>query len=170
MKSKIAVLMCLIALLMCQSCRMLDVLAGNQKAGTVDRLWSDVPPVQGAEKADLAIPLAARLIVRTLMQGKVNFIAFTAPGHAQEVQDFYSDERMKAAGWTPTNGCVADTDTKPSQGAVCTFIRPNDENQNGLIIVIAEDAEKKQTQIFYLRFDVASDEIKKGKAAGSEQR
>src|SRR5712692_5909524 len=92
------------------SCRMVETLTGNPSAGTVSSLWPDVPPFEGATKADLEIPLAARLIIRTVMNGKINFIAFSTSKSAQEVQDFYSNERMKAAGWTPNEkGCIGDT-------------------------------------------------------------
>lgn len=154
MSARTALLLCLMAVFVCQSCRMADVLVGNERAGTVDQLWPDIPPVAGARKADLAIPLAARLIIRTLTAGRMNFIAFTTDRTAQEVKDFYSKERMKAAGWVAgEQGCVGDTDSGASQGAVCFFIRPNDLRENALAIVVAEDAERGETHIFYARFD-----------------
>ncbi len=133
---------------------MAEALAGGERAGTVDQLWSDIPPIPGSKKADLAIPLGARLIIRAMTQGRVNVIAVTTDRSAQEVQDFYSKERMAANGWiTGEAGCVGDSDEQPSQGAVCFFIRPNDSRENGLAIVIAEDPEKGETHIFYARFD-----------------
>src|SRR5437016_4028562 len=102
------------------SCRMIGTLTGNEKAGTVSSLWPDVPPLAGATKADMQIPLGARLALRAMMQGKVNFIAFTTDKSAQDVKDFYSNDRMKAAGWTPNEkGCIGDTENEKSQGAVC---------------------------------------------------
>ena len=154
MKIKGMLLLCVVALFMCQSCRMMEVLAGSERAGTVDRLWSDIPPIDGAKKTDLAIPLGTRLLIRTIMQGRMNFIAFTTTRSAQEVQEFYSNQRMKAAGWEAGDqGCVGDTESAPSQGAVCFFIRPNDNTENALAIIVAEDAEKGETHIFYARFD-----------------
>src|SRR5678815_1965530 len=82
------------------SCKLGERLAGDKNAGTVSTLWADVPPFQGATKSDLEIPLGARLFIRTMMQGKVNFISFRTDRPAQEVKDYYSRERMKAAGWT----------------------------------------------------------------------
>src|SRR5882762_11715438 len=70
------------------SCRMVESLTGGEKAGTVNSLWPDVPPFAGATKADLAIPLGARLALRAAMQGKINFIAFKTSSTAQEVKDF----------------------------------------------------------------------------------
>lgn len=158
MKTKNSIILVgLLALTFCISCRMMDTLAGNEKAGTVDKLWSDVPAYETATKADLAIPLGARLLIRTAMQGKVNFIAFTTGDDAQKVKDFYSADRMKAAGWTANEeGCVGDSDTE-SQGAVCLFERKNGEKEEGLAIIVAQDEKSKQTDIFYARLDLTQE-------------
>ena len=170
MTIKLGILICATALIFCQSCRMLDVLAGSESAGTVEALWADVPPVDGAKKADLAIPLVSRLIIRTFTQGKVNFIAYTTPRSAAEIQSIYANDRMRAAGWTPSNGCVADAESGPSQGAVCVFIREKDSKENGLAIVVAEDPEKKETHIFYARFEIESEKKDPNSEAGRRAR
>jgi hypothetical protein len=114
-----------------------------------------VPPLAGATKADLEIPLGARLAIRAMMQGKINFIAFTTDQSAQDVQDFYSNERMKAAGWTPSDkGCVGDTEDKDTQGAVCLFKRKDGTKEEGLAIVLAQDEKTKKTEIFYVRIEL----------------
>jgi hypothetical protein len=134
---------------------MIETLTGNDKAGTVDSLWPDVPPIEGATKADLAIPLGARLLIRAAMQGKVNFIAFTTDKSAQDVQNFYTPERMKSVGWKASEkGCVSDTEEKKSQGAVCFFNRQDGSKKEGLAIVLAQDEKSKQTDIFYVRVDL----------------
>ncbi len=141
----------LIVLVVC-SCKMVETLTGNPSAGTVSSLWSDVPPFEGASKADLEIPLGARLLIRAALQGQINFIAFKTTKSAQEVQDFYNKERMKAAGWTPSEkGCVADTEDQKSQGAVCFFSRKSGDKQEGLAIIVAQDEKTKETEIFYAR-------------------
>lgn len=84
------------------SCRMVESLTGGEKAGTVNSLWPDVPPFPGATKADLAIPLGMRLILRAAMQGKINFIAFTTSKSAQEVKDFYSACGPHEVSWVDT--------------------------------------------------------------------
>lgn len=152
---KSAILVCLLVLSVGLSCRMIETLAGNESAGTVERLWADVPAFDGATKADTEIPLGARLIIRAVMRGKISFIAFTANRPAQEVQNFYTVERMKTAGWTAgEEGCVGDTEEKPSQGAVCFFNRKNGAIEEGLAIVAAEDEQTGQTHIFYARIDL----------------
>src|ERR1041385_3167845 len=89
------------------SCKLAERLGGDKNAGTVSTLWPDVPPFEGATKADLEIPLGARLIIRAMSQGAVNFISFRTSKTAQEVKDFYTNDRMKPAGWDPHDkGCV----------------------------------------------------------------
>ena len=137
------------------SCRMVESLTGGEKAGTVDNLWPDVPAFGGATKANLAIPLGMRLILRAAMQGKINFIAFTTPRSAQEVKDFYNANLMKSAGWTPNEkGCIGDTEDEKNQGAICLFERHDGTKKEGLAIIVAEDQKTKQTDIFYARIDV----------------
>src|SRR5262245_2901438 len=104
------------------SCKLSERLGGDKNAGTVSELWPDVPPFQGATKADLEIPLGMRLLIRGMTQGKVNFISFRTDKPAQEVKDFYSTARMKAAGWTANDkGCTGDTEDTKNHGAICFF-------------------------------------------------
>jgi hypothetical protein len=153
------ILVCLLVAMVGGSCRMVDTLTGNGKSGTVDALWPDVPPIAGANKSDLALPLGARMAIRAAMQGKVSFIAFTTEKSAQEVQEFYTKERMKSAGWVANDrGCISDTEEKKSQGAVCLFNRHDGEKKEGLAIVLAQDEKSKQTDIFYVRIDLTEPE------------
>jgi hypothetical protein len=155
LRASTSILALILVLAVAVSCRFAESLTGDPKAGTVSSLWPDVPPLAGATKADLEIPLGARLVIRTMMQGKVNFIAFTTDESPQAVQDFYSNDRMKAAGWTPGDqGCVGDTEDQGSHGAVCLFKRKDGTKQEGLAIIVALDDKTKKTQIFYARIDM----------------
>jgi hypothetical protein len=149
----ILVLMLLVSVVL--SCRMAESLTGGPKAGTVNSLWLDVPAFAGATKADLEIPLGPRLAIRAMMQGKVNFIAFTTQKSAEDVKNFYTNDRMKAAGWTPNEkGCIGDTEDEKSQGAVCLYGRKDGGKEEALAIIVAQDEKTKQTQIFYARIDM----------------
>ena len=89
------------------------------------------------------------------MQGKINFIAFTTDQSPQDVQNFYSNDRMKTAGWTPSEkGCVGDTEEKDTHGAVCFFKRKDGTKEEGLAIVLAQDEKTKKTEIFYARIEL----------------
>ena len=137
------------------SCRLTETLTGDKNAGTVSTLWSDVPPLPGAVKSDMEIPLGARLAIRAMMQGKINFISFKTKQTAQEVKDFYSNDRMKTAGWTPNEkGCIGDTEDQTTQGAVCLFERKNGGKDEGLAIVLGQDEKTKETDVFYARIDM----------------
>ena len=137
------------------SCKLGERLAGDKNAGTVSTLWPDVPPFQGATKSDLEIPLGARLFIRGMMQGKVNFISFRTDQPAQEVKDFYSKDRMKAAGWNiDEKGCVGDTEDSQNHGAVCLFDRKDGGKHEGLAIIVAQDEKLPETNIFYARVDM----------------
>jgi hypothetical protein len=134
---------------------MVESLTGGEKAGTVNSLWPDVPPFAGATKADLAIPLGARLALRAAMQGKINFIAFTSSKSAEDVKNFYSVDLMKSAGWTPNEkGCIGDTADQKNQGLLCFYQRHDGDTKEGLAIIVAEDEKTKQTDIFYARIDL----------------
>ena len=138
------------------SCKLGERLAGDKNAGTVSTLWSDVPPFEGATKADLEIPLGARLFIRGMMQGKVNFISFKTNKTAQEVKDFYTKERMKVAGWNAdARGCVGDTEEeKNNHGAICLYQRKDGGKDEGLAIIVAQDEKLPETNIFYARIDM----------------
>lgn len=136
------------------SCKLSERLGGGKSAGTVSELWPDVPPFQGATKAELEIPLGVRLLLRGMSQGKVNFISFRTDKPAQEVKDFYSIERMKAAGWSANDkGCSGDTDDSKNHGAVCLFSRKDAGKEEGLAIIVAQDEKLSETNIFYARID-----------------
>jgi hypothetical protein len=136
------------------SCRLSERLGGDKNAGTVSELWPDVPPLQGATKADLEIPLGVRLLIRGTTQGKVNFISFRTDKSAQEVKDFYSVDRMKAAGWTANDkGCTGDTADTKNHGALCLFSRKGGGKEEGLAIIVAQDEKLPDTNIFYARID-----------------
>ena len=139
------------------SCKLSERLAGDKNAGTVSELWPDVPPFQGATKAEIEIPLGMRLLIRGMTQGKVNFISFRTDKPAQEVKDFYSNDRMKAAGWNANDkGCTGDTEDTENHGAVCLFSRKNGGKEEGLAIIVAQDEKLPETNIFYARIDTTN--------------
>jgi hypothetical protein len=155
MRNSASILTLVVILAIALSCRLTESLTGDPKGGMVSALWPDVPPYPGATKADMELPLSTRLIIRAAMQGKINFIAFTSGETAQHVQDFYSIDRMKTAGWIPhEKGCIGDTEDQQSHGAICLFERRDVARREGLAIIMAQDEKTKQTNIFYARIDL----------------
>ena len=138
------------------SCKLGERLAGDKSAGTVSTLWSDVPPFAGATKSDMEIPLGARLMIRAMMQGKINFITYRTDKTAEDVKSFYTNDRMKAAGWNANQktACVGDTEDSKNHGAICLFSRKDGGKDEGLAIVVAQDEKLPETNIFYARVDM----------------
>jgi len=155
MRTSISLLVILLLLSVGLSCKLSERLMGDKNAGTVSSLWPDVPPFNGATKTDVEIPLGARLLIRTMSQGKLNFISFRTDKPAQEVKDFYSKERMKAAGWNADDkGCTGDTEDSKNHGAVCLYERKDCGKQERLAIIVAQDEKLPETNIFYARIDM----------------
>jgi hypothetical protein len=139
------------------SCKLSERFAGDKNAGTVSELWADVPPFPGATKIEAEIPLGVRLLMRGMIQGKVNFISFRSDKSPEEVRDFYSNERMKAAGWAPTDkGCSSDADDEKHYGVICLFSRNTAGKEERLAILVAQDEEAPETNLFYARIDATN--------------
>ncbi len=159
MKRKTIAIMLSVAMVLTLGCGALNVLTGGT-SGTVGSLWPDVPPFTGATKANLDLPLAAKLAVQAMFQGKLEFIAYTTNKTSQDVQAFYTADRMKASGWdtSETGGCTGSSTDSSSQvqgaGAFCFFGKQAAGKDIGLAIIVAQDDKTKQTQIFYVRIDV----------------
>jgi hypothetical protein len=157
MKASASLLALILILGVAISCKLSERLAGDKNAGTVSELWPDVPPLQGATKAELEIPLGVRLLIRGMSQGKVNFISFRTDKSAQEVKDFYSNDRMKAAGWNANDkGCTGDSEDSKNHGALCLFSRKGGGKEEGLAIFVAQDEKLPETNIFYARIDTTN--------------
>jgi len=155
MRTSVSLLVILLLLSVGLSCKLSERLMGDKNAGTVSNLWPDVPPFAGATKTDVEIPLGARLLIRTMSQGKLNFISFRTDKTAEEVKNFYTKERMKAAGWSADEkGCTGDTEDMKNHGAVCLFQRKEAGKQEGLAIIVAQDEKLPETNIFYARIDM----------------
>jgi hypothetical protein len=144
------------ALVFTTACGMVTSLFSGRSSGTVNELWADVPRMDGMEKADMEMPLAARLGLQAIMQGRMNFIAYTTDASPQAVLDFYTAERMAEQGWTTQEGtgCFGDAETAEA-GTICVFTKSSDAKNEFLGIVAANDAETNQTAVFFARVDAS---------------
>jgi hypothetical protein len=144
-------------------CGMINSLIGvTESAGTVSELWPDVPPLEGATKADLEIPLAFQLMIKAIAKGGVNYIAFTTPKTPDEIKGFYTAELMQTNGWQAVDmegneasqqSCVGNQADTGNAGAFCMFSKKEGDKDTLLAIIIAQDNETKQTSVFYARVD-----------------
>lgn len=159
MKHRLMVVALLVgALIFTSACGMVNTLLGGRSSGTVSELWADVPRVDGLRKADLELPMAARLMVQTVTRGKMNFIAFTTEANSQAIMDFYTTERMAANGWDSpdTTGCFGDTSTA-EVGTMCVFGKQSGDKREILAIVTATDGGTRQTSVFFVRIDTTEE-------------
>lgn len=141
----------------CGAINSLTNLATGGGAGTVTELWKDVPPMDGATKADLKLPAFASLLMRTMAQGKADFIAYTTEKSADDVSKFYTADLMKANGWEASDSaCNTAKDDKGNGFTMCTFNKKADGKEEVLALMALPDDTTKKTSIFYVRIDTSS--------------
>lgn len=154
-KSGAAIALLVMMMMFTSACGMVSSLLSGRSAGTVGELWSDVPAVAGATKADMEMPLAARLAIQAMLQGRMNFIAYSTSQTPAAVQETYTLQAMEAQGWRAQDGqgCIGDPSDE-NMGAICFFSKSADGREEGLAIVVAVDEETNLTNIFYARIDL----------------
>jgi|SRR5581483_946087 hypothetical protein len=171
MRVRVALLSALVLIgFVVSGCGIANSLMGKN-AGTVSDLWSDVPPLDGASKVNLDIPLPMQLIIQGFVQAanadnsndtkldKFDFIAYQTSMSPQQVAQFYTLDKMKAAGWNSedTPGCTAGTDTSgTTSGAAgfCAFGKKDNAGKATVLLIIPfQDSQTNQTQVFYVRFE-----------------
>ena len=138
---------------------------GGGKSGTVSSMWSDVPLLPEAKKTDIKLPLPMRLVIQTMMRASANesdvdldkfdFVGYTTSSTPQEITDFYSQERMAEEGWNQSDqpGCTSAAGAEGFGGGICFFGKDSGSEQSVLFIAIAQEEGKKDTQVYYVRFD-----------------
>ena len=131
-------------------------------AGKVAELWADVPKIDGLSKADLELPLPAKLAIQGFIktsskgEGSLDFISFNSNKSVAELTDFYSTGAMGEYGWNLKDqpGCTSG-DPSNSAGAVCFFGKENEDNSGSFLVIFAgEDSKTQQTTVFFMRADV----------------
>lgn len=134
-----------------------NLIGGGGGGGTVSNLWSDVPAFPGTTKADLEMPLVAKIAIQAMFQGKLDFIAFTTNQGADSVVNFYTAERMQGSGWTSeSGGCQGSTGNEGAQGAICFFTKKEGQTNHGLAIFVAQDEKTNLTNLFFARINMAN--------------
>ena len=154
MKHKLIVLGILVGVLIFTSaCGIVNTFLGSSSGGTVDELWADVPQMDGMTEADMEMPLAARLAIQAVSQGRMNFIAYTTAATPPEVSAYYSNERMSGLGWTAGDGmgCIGDGST--AEGSICIFQKQTDGKNELLAVVAGADEATGETAVFFARID-----------------
>jgi hypothetical protein len=151
------------AIVFATGCGMIGSLLSGTSSGTVNDLWIDVPRMDGMTKADLEFPLAARLAMQAISQGRLNFIAYTTDATPQSVLDFYTTERMTRQGWTAgeQGGCFQG-DSSGQEATVCIYTKEANGTNELLGIVAGNDPETNKTAIFFGRIDATEQQSDAG--------
>ncbi len=145
-------------------CGLAQSLMGTQ-GGTVSNLWSDVPPLPNATKADINLPPVTNIIIQGFIQAanadsnsdtkldKFDFIAYNTADTPEQVSQFYSKQSMESAGWTAPDmpGCQGGASEGVS-GSFCVFGKKEGEATTVLMILPVKDNSANPTQVFYVRF------------------
>ena len=167
MKTKLPlILLFVLVAYVVSGCGLAGNLLGGSKGGTVNQLWSDVPALPNATKANIQIPPLASLIIQGFVAAansdssndtkldKFDFIAFQTADTPQQVGDFYTKEKMAAAGWTPEDfpGCQVG-EGQGAAGGFCAFGKKNGNANSVLMILPVREDGASQTQVFFIRFE-----------------
>jgi hypothetical protein len=168
-KLSLAALLTLVAII-ASGCGLAGNLLGGSKGGTVSTLWSDVPALPNAKQANIQMPPLANLIIQGFVAAansdssndtkldKFDFIAFQTADTPQSVADFYTVDKMTAAGWNAkdTAGCQAGTQQAGAAG-FCAFGKTAaGGKQTILLIMPVQDDSTKTTQVFFVRFEATN--------------
>ena len=152
------------------SCRVINTLTGNdQNLNKVGDLWSDVPRMDGLASSEAELPIYVKLLMRTALNnlyrldnqntGRTpstgDWAVFTTSKTPQDVQNFYTNERMTSFGkWdTSKNSTCLNGSEYHFSGVACGFNKTVNKRGIGLLIVAEQDEKKKQTNIFFVRVE-----------------
>jgi len=166
MKVKLASILLTCVMIITTGCGFVGSLVGG---GGITRtsLWADVPAMEGMTQQNLDLPLPIRLAAQQIIRASGasegvrvdNFevIAFTSAKSPSDVQAFYTQERMQAAGWNAPSqlGCLSDASQQAAGGMFCMFGKQGATNESFLVIVASREENKPQMDVFFLRFDGA---------------
>ena len=151
------------------SCRVIKTLTGDQDLKKVADLWSDVPRMEGLVSSEAEMPVQVKLLMRYALNNLWRFskegedktkatgdwVVFTSTKSPQDVQNFYTNERMTSFGsWEASKNstCLNGSDYGFA-GVGCVFSKSANKRAIGLLIVAIHDEAKKQTNVFFVRVE-----------------
>lgn len=152
------------------SCRLMDRLSGgDQGFSRSNELWSDVPRIDGLEPSEMELPLAIKILMRTVLNNlwrlnnekedktptQGDWIVFTTTKAPADVQAFYTNDRMTSFGSWEASKQSTCLDGKESgvDGILCAFEKIADGKDIKLAIIAMKDESTKKTNVFFLRLE-----------------
>ena len=173
MRKLVAITLLLALVISITSCsRIINKFTEDKNLTRVGDLWPDVPKMDGLTSSEAELPVYIHLLMRTTLNNlyrlnkegedktpaKGDWAVFTTPKSANDVKNFYSNERMTSFGqWDASQKSTClDGKQHGFSGVACVFGKTVNNRGNGLLIVASQDEAKKQTNVFFVR--VESDE------------
>jgi hypothetical protein len=177
MNKILALISCSALILAITSCRTIKTITGSDtELKKIGDLWSDVPRMEGLTSSEADLPMFVKLLMRTALNNlyRLNkegenqtpatgdWAAFSTTKSAQDVQNYYSNERLTSFGnWDASkNSTCLNGKDQGFNGIACVFHKNANKKDIGLLVVAAQDDQKKQTNVFFVR--VESPESSKG--------
>lgn len=151
-----------------------NTVAGGGNYTQASAMWSDVPQMDGLTPNPTAdLPTGVKLIMRLVLgnlgrlngpgqdqtTGNIDWLAFNSTGSPDDVMNYYTADRMTAAGWdqADSSGCQNSSSDGTSPGSVfCVFGKQANGTQTLLAVIATQDANTKQTSVFFLRLEEAA--------------
>jgi hypothetical protein len=148
--------------------------AGGSSYKPAAELWSDVPKMDGLTPSQMEdLPLPVKLLMRTILgnmgrlnsagedqsTGNIDWVSFDSTGTPDDIQNFYTADRMTAAGWDPSDNapCFSGSEQgSPDVGAFCVFSKNANGLQTYLAIIATQDQSTQKTSAFFLRLEEAA--------------
>ncbi len=145
-------------------CGLIDRVAGGETAFTnASELWSDVPRMEGLTPSEMEMPLYVKLLMRTAMSqilaggtGGADWIVFSTDKTSEDVQGFYTNERMAQNGWIASENstCLSGSEQgMPQVGLFCVFLKQTEDRQTGLMVIASPNEEAKNTTVVFIRVE-----------------
>jgi len=149
--------------------RIINRFTGNPNLKKVGELWSDVPRMDGLASSEADLPVFIHLLMRTALNNlyRLNkegedktpstgdWAVFSTSKTPDDVKNFYTNERMTSfGGWDASkkSTCLNGNEYRFS-GVACVFGKNSNNLGIGLLIVAAQDEQKKQTNVFFVRVE-----------------
>ncbi len=149
-----------------------QVVGGTNNMTVASQLWPDVPKMDSLAPSQMDMPLPVKLIMRAALgnlgrlnkagedqtTGNIDWIVFTTSKTSDDVKNFFTAARMTVQGWEASKDftCVSGSEQGVAQvGVFCVFQKQAASQTTELLIVAAPDDQTKQTNLFFLRLEVA---------------
>jgi hypothetical protein len=136
---------------------------GTGSGSKVGQLWSDVPSMDGMDQSqNIELPMGLKIIAKKMLDGMMrgvndgkdaghwDWAAFSVNNKTpNDVQTFYTAERMSQHGWKSEGGC---TNMSAGQDATfCAFSKQEGQKGTGLILISTFDKDTNATSMFFIR-------------------